>query len=281
MNKDKLRVAIIAVIVVAAVVGALLHLKIEPAGPAADSPAPTASEEVSSNPSQKDENEPILDISEPNTTQNPEEDKTGEEETAMTTSTPEPTQNLPETDPDSPSERPETAPDSTQTGSDSPSNRPDPTPEPTQTQPASTPEPTPTSTALTCTVEIRCDTVTDTSVVENEAVIPYIPADGVVLAETTVEFEQGETAFDILKRVCREQNVQMEFRADGGYSGYYIEGINYLYEFDAGALSGWMYKVNEKFPNYGCGRYEMQDGDKMVWLYTCDLGRDVGDNSEW
>ena len=55
-----------------------------------------------------------------------------------------------------------------------------------------------------------------------------------------------------------------------------IEGIANLYEFDCGELSGWMYKVNDWFPNYGCSRYELKDGDKVEWVYTCDLGKDVG-----
>ncbi|MFZ2214944.1 MAG: DUF4430 domain-containing protein, partial [Ruminococcus bromii] len=37
-----------------------------------------------------------------------------------------------------------------------------------------------------------------------------------------------------------------------------------------------MYKVNEWFPNYGCSRYELKNGDDVVWCYTCDLGYDVG-----
>ena len=56
----------------------------------------------------------------------------------------------------------------------------------------------------------------------------------------------------------------------------YIEGIANLYEFDCGPLSGWMYQVNGWFPNYGCSRYQMQDGDNIAWVYTCDLGNDVG-----
>ena len=40
-----------------------------------------------------------------------------------------------------------------------------------------------------------------------------------------------------------------------------------------------MYKVNGWFPNYGCSRYSVQDGDVIEWVYTCDLGRDVG--CEW
>ena len=60
------------------------------------------------------------------------------------------------------------------------------------------------------------------------------------------------------------------------YNSAYIEGISNLYEFDCGERSGWMYKVNGWFPNYGCSRYELKNGDKIEWVYTCDLGRDVG-----
>ena len=37
-----------------------------------------------------------------------------------------------------------------------------------------------------------------------------------------------------------------------------------------------MYKVNEWFPNYGCSRYVLKNGDDVVWCYTCNLGYDVG-----
>ncbi len=43
-----------------------------------------------------------------------------------------------------------------------------------------------------------------------------------------------------------------------------------------GNLSGWMYSVNGWFPNYGCSRYALKDGDIVEWRYTCDLGYDVG-----
>ena len=60
------------------------------------------------------------------------------------------------------------------------------------------------------------------------------------------------------------------------YNSAYIEGIANLYEFDCGELSGWMYKVNGWFPNYGCSRYRLTEGDVVEWVYTCDLGNDVG-----
>ena len=60
------------------------------------------------------------------------------------------------------------------------------------------------------------------------------------------------------------------------YSSAYVEGINNLYEFDVGSLSGWMYNVNGWYPNYGCSRYQVKDGDVVEWCYTCDLGEDLG-----
>lgn len=68
----------------------------------------------------------------------------------------------------------------------------------------------------------------------------------------------------------------MEFSNTPMYNSAYIEGINNLYEFDCGELSGWAYKVNQWFPNYGASRYLLKDGDVIEWLYTCDLGTDIG-----
>ena len=36
------------------------------------------------------------------------------------------------------------------------------------------------------------------------------------------------------------------------------------------------YSVNGWFPNYGCSRYQVKDGDVVEWRYTCDLGEDLG-----
>ena len=58
------------------------------------------------------------------------------------------------------------------------------------------------------------------------------------------------------------------------------QGINQLYEFDCGKNSGWMYSVNGEYPNYGASSYNLKDGDKVEWRYTCNLGSDVGDKYE-
>jgi hypothetical protein len=128
-----------------------------------------------------------------------------------------------------------------------------------------------------CTITIRCDTIFDNADALEKAKAPYVPEDGVILPVTTVEFTSGETVFDVLQRVCEAADIQLEYSWTPLYDSYYVEGINHLYEFDCGFESGWMYKVNGWFPNYGCSAYELQGGEEIVWCYTCTgLGTDVG-----
>ncbi|MCC8048021.1 MAG: DUF4430 domain-containing protein [Oscillospiraceae bacterium] len=103
-----------------------------------------------------------------------------------------------------------------------------------------------------------------------------VPSDGWILPPTEVTFYEGESVFDVLLRTCTENKIHLEFSETPLYASAYIEGIANLYEFDCGELSGWMYKVNETFPNFGCSRYALSDGDTVSWLYTCDLGADIG-----
>ena len=128
-----------------------------------------------------------------------------------------------------------------------------------------------------CTITIRCDTILDNADKLDEAKAPYVPEDGEILPLITVEFTEGETVFDVLKRVCDAAQLQIEYSWTPLYDSYYVEGINHLYEFDCGFESGWMYEVNDGFPNYGSSAYEVKPGDKIEWKYTCTgLGEDVG-----
>lgn len=130
---------------------------------------------------------------------------------------------------------------------------------------------------MECSVTILCNTILDNMDLLDAGKEAYVPEDGVILAETNVKFETGETAFDVLKRICESMEIQIEYAWTAVYDSYYIEGINHLYEFDCGNESGWMYKVNDQFPNYGSSSYELEDGDKIVWQYTCKgFGADVG-----
>ena len=133
---------------------------------------------------------------------------------------------------------------------------------------------------IECTIQILCTTLSsDLSKLTNQSVRDYVPANGVILDTTTLQIPEGESVYYALRSATRNHNIQMDAEYTPLYSGNYVKGIGYLYEFDAGGESGWMYKVNGQFPNYGCSAYTVQDGDAIVWMYTCDLGRDVGDNS--
>ena len=130
--------------------------------------------------------------------------------------------------------------------------------------------------AYTCTFSIECATILNNLPDLDPDKRELVPSDGVILAPTTVTFYEGESVYDVLQRVCKENGIHMEASWTPVYNSAYVEGIHNLYEFDCGALSGWMYAVDGWYPNYGCSRYQLKDGEKVEWRYTCDLGRDVG-----
>jgi len=127
-----------------------------------------------------------------------------------------------------------------------------------------------------CTVSITCETILDNMDKFDQSKLEVLPEDGVISASIEIEFYEGESAFDALLRATKDRKIHMEFVTTPVYNSSYIEGINNIYEFDCGELSGWMYKVNDWFPNYGSSRYQLKDGDHVQWIYTCDLGRDIG-----
>ena len=131
-------------------------------------------------------------------------------------------------------------------------------------------------TIYTCTLSVRCDTILDNMDWLDPEKVELVPEDGVIFPSTQVTFYEGESVFNVLQREMKKAKIHMEFSDTPMYNSAYIEGINNLYEFDCGELSGWMYKVNGWFPNYGCSRYQLQDGDVVEWVYTCTLGKDVG-----
>ena len=157
---------------------------------------------------------------------------------------------------------------------------------PVITQPPATTEPPATTQpevpkTYNCTITIRCDTILNNMDSLNPDKAAYVPESGVILQPISVEFTEGESAFDVLKRVCETANIPLEYSWQPLYDGYYLEGINHLYEFDCGDESGWMYKVNGWFPNYTISHYKLSDGDHIVLCYTCKgLGTDVG-APEW
>ena len=135
--------------------------------------------------------------------------------------------------------------------------------------------------AYTCTFSIECSTILNNLSMLDPEKLEMVPSGGVILKKTTVMFYEGESVFDVLQRLCKEKGIHLEFSWTPIYNSAYIEGIHNLYEFDCGSLSGWMYRVNGWYPNYGCSRYQLKEGDTVEWRYTCDLGEDVGRDGSW
>lgn len=199
--------------------------------------------------------------------------QTGTEATQSANDTPsaatEPTTSAQSTQPSFPAEA--TQP-SSPAGSTQPSS-PAETTQPTETTAA----PTQPAAAGSCTIAIYCHTILNNMGSLDPAKAEFVPGDGAILYPVTVEFTEGETVFDVLKRVCSRAGIQLEYSWTPLYDSYYVEGIHQLYEFDCGFESGWMYQVNGWFPNYGCSSYQLKDGDTVVWAYTCQgLGADLG-----
>ncbi|MBU5425921.1 DUF4430 domain-containing protein [Tissierella pigra] len=129
---------------------------------------------------------------------------------------------------------------------------------------------------LTATLSVTSKTILNNIHLFNKDKLEVLPEDGIIYPPQTVNFYEGESVFHVLLREMQANKIHMEFVMTPIYNSHYVEGINNIYEFDCGELSGWMYKVNDWFPNYGSSRYLLEDGDIIEWIYTCDLGRDIG-----
>lgn len=127
-------------------------------------------------------------------------------------------------------------------------------------------------------LSIDCDTILNHMDSLDKGLDKYV-GDGTILPKTEVVCYDGETVWDVLNRECKARGIQLESSHTAKYGSVYVEGINNLYEFSCGDLSGWCYSVDGWFPNYGCSRYVLKEGEYIRWRYTCDLGADIG--IEW
>lgn len=128
------------------------------------------------------------------------------------------------------------------------------------------------------TVLAECSTVLSHMDIIDPAVNPpeVVPEDGVIIARCEVSLPEGATAFDALAAAARKQRVRVDYT--GSAYGTYVRGIGYVTEFGFGGLSGWMYTVNGEFPDVSVSDRVLESGDVVEFRYTCDLGRDVGDD---
>lgn len=119
----------------------------------------------------------------------------------------------------------------------------------------------------TCKITIKCSSVLKNMDKLASGKAKYVPSNGIILSTSTIEFNKGESVYDVLKRSCSAAGIPMSARNSS--MGIYVEGINGLFEFDCGGTSGWMYSVNGTTPNHSCSEHTVKNGDNIVWYYTC------------
>jgi len=129
---------------------------------------------------------------------------------------------------------------------------------------------------FTVTLSVRAHTILYNMHLLHRDKHELMPEDGWIFPPTEVVAYEGESVFNVLQREMRRNRIHMVSRWTPIFNSAYVEAINNLYEFDVGPLSGWMYSVNGWFPNFGSSRYLLSDGDVIEWVYTVDLGRDLG-----
>ncbi len=104
-----------------------------------------------------------------------------------------------------------------------------------------------------------------------------VPTDGVILSTAQYDVSDDCTVYELTLDALKLAQVQFDYTG-GTAESVYVKGIANIYEYEYGELSGWMYCVNGEYPQVACSEYTLSDGDTVVWRYTCDLGRDLGDN---
>lgn len=138
-----------------------------------------------------------------------------------------------------------------------------------------------------CSITIDVTDIKDNMDLLKSEKQPFVTSDGYILKELKVEFSDGDTAFDILKKACKENactdnckyckdGIQLDSKYTAEYSSYYIEGIHQLYNMDCGDMSGWLFSVNDAFAEVGASDYTVQNGDSIVFTYTCDMNAIFG-----
>ncbi len=126
-----------------------------------------------------------------------------------------------------------------------------------------------------CTFSIDCLTILDNMDKLDSSKVSIVPEDGMIYGPKEIKIEKGESVFDLLLRITKDNKIHMEFTKTPALNTNYVEGIANLYEFDCGELSGWTYKVNGEVLGTGSSNTIIKNGDVVEWKYTCDQGKDV------
>ncbi len=121
------------------------------------------------------------------------------------------------------------------------------------------------------TIEIVMKNTSNPEEPKDEKVDLYIKGyKGVILDEKNIIISNNETVLNLTTRILSSKGIEYE-----NINGY-IASIDNQSQLDRGEGSGWMYSVNGIYPNVGAGLVSLKNGDSIKWLYTENLGQDIG-----
>lgn len=103
--------------------------------------------------------------------------------------------------------------------------------------------------------------------------------EGDIISRTRVELKSNDTPYSVLEREASKRGINV--RSTGSGPSLYVSSIDGLSEFDHGPESGWMYSVNGEFSSKSPDEYRLEDGDRLRWRYTTELGRDLEEDADW
>lgn len=127
-----------------------------------------------------------------------------------------------------------------------------------------------------CTLSVDYKTVLNKKDEFNKDKLSVLNDSGIVIAETTVNFTEGESIIDIVKREFQNKKIHIEFETSPVYNTTYVKGLSNIYAGDCGTMSGWLYAVNGTSPSKAMSDVKAKEGDKIEIRFSCDGGTDVG-----
>lgn len=97
------------------------------------------------------------------------------------------------------------------------------------------------------------------------------PVRGGILSRS-VPYQEGDTALDVSLRAMQAAGISYSLSGAGATA--YMSGIDGLYEFDEGPLSGWKISVNGSDIDRSSGAYPVSAGSQVTWYYTTNYLED-------
>lgn len=124
--------------------------------------------------------------------------------------------------------------------------------------------------SIVCSIAIDCSAISGNNALTSAGypqLEPYAANPAILpkrsISVTDTNGDGRVSVEEAIKTACNTNGIQYEFKGSN-----YLRGINYLYEFNAGPNSGWMYMVDGVNPNRGCNTYYLNGGEDILWYYV-------------